>query len=74
MKKRKSLNDLSKNIMSVLLPYLEHNEILRFEQTSKKMMVQGHYWPVWKNIYTEQHLKNQKLPKEVKHMNEDESL
>ena len=54
--------------MSVMLPFLQHNEILRAEQTCKKMLVNGHFWPVWKNIHSDQHLKNEKIPDDVKQM------
>ncbi|CDW72139.1 UNKNOWN [Stylonychia lemnae] len=66
---KKTINDLSKNVMSVLLPFLPHNEILKLEQTSKKMLIMGHHWPVWKNIYQEQHTKNQLIPELHKYMN-----
>eukprot|EP00347_Sterkiella_histriomuscorum_P012885 403366845 len=69
VKKKVQISDLSKNVMSVLLPNLEHNEILRLEQCSRKMLINGHHWPVWKNIYQEQHLKNPKIPKEYSYMN-----
>jgi hypothetical protein len=36
------------------------------------MSVFASFWPVWKNIYSEQHLKDDKIPKEVKDMTEEE--
>jgi hypothetical protein len=49
--KRKKITDLNKNVMSVLLPYLEHPEILKVEACNRKMSVFASFWPVWKNIY-----------------------
>lgn len=36
------------------------------------MSVFADFWPVWKNIYCDQHLKNPKIPKEVSDMTEEE--
>ncbi len=36
------------------------------------MAVYVNYWPVWRNIYYEQHLVNPKIPKEVKEMTQAE--
>ena len=58
--------------MSVLLPYLDHPEILKVEACNRKMSVFADFWPVWKNIYGEQHKKNPKIPKEVSDMTEEE--
>ena len=70
--KRKKITDLNKNVMSVLLPYLEQPDILKVEGCNRKMSVFASFWPVWKNIYSEQHLKDGKIPKEVKDMTEEE--
>ncbi len=59
--------------MSILLPYLKHDEILRTEQLNKKMYIFSNFWPVWKNIYTDQHLKNDKIPEAEKLMTSEES-
>lgn len=36
-------------------------------------MINGHFWPVWKNIYTDQHLRNCKIPINVKNMQGNEA-
>jgi hypothetical protein len=51
--KRKKITDLNKNVMSVLLPYLEQPDILKVEGCNHKMSVFASFWPVWKNIYSE---------------------
>ena len=66
--KGKKITDLNTNAMSVLLPYLEHSEIQRLEGCNLKMSVLADSWPVWKNIYSEQHKKNRNIPKEVSDM------
>lgn len=58
--------------MSIALPYLSHDELLLAEQTNKQMAVYVNNWPVWRNIYYEQHLVNPKIPKEVKEMTQAE--
>jgi hypothetical protein len=70
--KRKKITDLNKNVMSVLLPYLDHPDILKVEACNRKMSIFADFWPVWKNIYGEQHKKNPKIPKEVSDMTEEE--
>ena len=45
---------------------------MKIEQTSKKLYVFANFWPVWKNIYYDQHLKNEKIPQSVKALNNDE--
>jgi hypothetical protein len=53
---------MNKNIMSVLLPYLEHKDIQRFEQCSRQCAVYANHWPVWRNVFHEYHLvKNKEL-------------
>jgi len=56
--KRRKITDLNKNVMSILLPYLEHPEILKVEGCNRKMSVFASFWPVWKNVYCDQHLKD----------------
>ncbi len=51
--KKKNIKDLNKNIMSILLPYLKHDEILKFEACSTKTALFANHWPVWKNIYSD---------------------
>lgn len=58
--------------MSIALPYLTHDELLRAEGCNKQMAIFVNYWPVWKNIYQEQHLVNSKIPAEVKELTQDE--
>jgi len=36
------------------------------------MAVFANFWPVWKNIYFDYHLKNPKIPEEVKKMTAEE--
>ena len=71
-KQLKRIVNLNKNVMSLLLPYLNHEELLNVECTIKQMAVFVNFWPVWKNIYYEQHLKNARLPGFEKTMTDDE--
>lgn len=70
--KKKSIGDMSKNVMSVLLPYNTQMEINRFEQTNKKMLLFSNFWPVWKNIYCDFHLPNTAIPADTKSLTEEE--
>jgi hypothetical protein len=58
--KGKKITSLNKNIMSILLPYLKHDEILRVEGTCKSLYISSNYWPVWKNIF-DYHKVDQKI-------------
>ena len=71
-RQKKRIVNLNKNVMSIALPYLPHDELLLAEQTNKQMAIFVNYWPVWRNIYYEQHLVNPKIPKEVKDMTQAE--
>lgn len=55
-----------------MLPYLYHDEIMKFEQCCKKTLIYSSYWPVWKNIYQEQHRKHPKIAADISQMNNDE--
>ena len=63
---------MNKNIMSIMLPYLDHKEILRVEGCSRKMALFAGDWPVWKNIYCEYHSKNMKIHKDEREMRDEE--
>lgn len=68
--------DLSKNVGSVLLPYLDHPDLLHFETTNKKAYVLANYFPVWKNVFEEvylnDHVKKDKIPIKEIEMTRDE--
>ena len=50
---KKRIVNLSKNVMSIALPYLTHDELLKAEACNKQMAIFVNFWPVWKNIYFE---------------------
>lgn len=70
---KKKIVDLNKNTMSLLLPYLKQNEIQNVERMNKKLYVFANFWPVWKNVYYETHMKDERIPKETLEMTIEES-
>jgi hypothetical protein len=40
---------------------------------NKKMYVFANFWPVWKNVYTETHMKDARIPKDILNMTFEES-
>lgn len=74
---KKKLTNMNKNVMSIMLPYLNLQELNKLEQTSRGLALFVNHWPVWKNIYCDYYLGPkcaERLPLSEHEMTEEERV